>query len=133
MLLYSQLLRRSTARGSSTELVPVGPTKVRVRKSILFTERTLGVEIKNTCLIQLVHLLFYLTLLKCSTQWQSFHIQLLHSKLFVKNKENIGLCLCILECPSPWYFIPIGTSLNIGGNSILTTQGCFHCSFTKYR
>ena len=35
IVLYSQL--SSTARGSSIEHVPVGPTKVRACKSILFT------------------------------------------------------------------------------------------------
>ena len=34
--MYNQLLRRSTARGSSSGLVPVGPTKVKACKSILF-------------------------------------------------------------------------------------------------
>ena len=44
-IIYSRLLRPSTARGSSTGLVPVDPTKVRARKSILFTECTPEVEI----------------------------------------------------------------------------------------
>ena len=51
--MYSRLLRHSTARGSSTGLVPVGSTKVKACKSILLTEGTPKVEIKNTCLIQL--------------------------------------------------------------------------------
>ena len=48
--IYSRLSRRSTARGSSTGLVTVGPTK-----SILFTEGIPEVKIKNTCLMQLTH------------------------------------------------------------------------------
>ena len=52
---YSRLSRLSTARGSNTRLVPVGPTKVKALKSVLFTEDTTEVEIKNTCLIQLTH------------------------------------------------------------------------------
>ena len=44
--MYSRLSRRSTARGSSTGLVPVGPTWVKDRKSILFTEGTSEVENK---------------------------------------------------------------------------------------
>ena len=35
---HSLLSRRNTARGSSTGLVIVGPTKVKACKSILFTE-----------------------------------------------------------------------------------------------
>ena len=42
----SQLWRRSTARGSSTRLVPVGPTRAKARKSILFTEGTTEVKMK---------------------------------------------------------------------------------------
>ena len=34
----SRLLRRSTNRGPSTGLLSVGPTKVKARKSILFSE-----------------------------------------------------------------------------------------------
>ena len=34
----NRLSRRITARGSCTGLVTVGPTKVKARKSILFTE-----------------------------------------------------------------------------------------------
>ena len=55
VMIYSWLSRHSTSRGSSTGLVPVGPTKVKAHKSILFTEGTPEVEIKNTCLIQLTH------------------------------------------------------------------------------
>ena len=43
-----QLLRYSTAGGSSTGLGPVGPAKVKARKSILFTEGTPEVKI-NLC------------------------------------------------------------------------------------
>ena len=35
--------------------MPVGPTKVKAHKSVLFSESTLGVNIKITCLIQLTH------------------------------------------------------------------------------
>ena len=35
----------------STWFVPVGPSKVKTRKSVLFTEGTPEVEIKNACLI----------------------------------------------------------------------------------
>ena len=38
--MYSQLSRLSTARGSCTGLVTVGPAKVKVCKSVLFTEGT---------------------------------------------------------------------------------------------
>ena len=48
---YSRLSRRSTARGSTTWLLPVGPAKVKARKFILFTEGAPEVKIKNTCLI----------------------------------------------------------------------------------
>ena len=34
--------RYSTARGSSTGLVPVGPAKAKARKSVWFTEGTPG-------------------------------------------------------------------------------------------
>ena len=47
----SQFLRHSTARGSSTGLVPVGLTKVNACKSILFTEGTAEVEISQFCQI----------------------------------------------------------------------------------
>ena len=43
----SQLLRRSTASGSSTALVIVGPTKVKVCKSVLFTEGTSEAKIRS--------------------------------------------------------------------------------------
>ena len=45
--IYSRLLRRSTAKGSSTGLVPVGPNKVLPCKSILFTGGTPEVEINR--------------------------------------------------------------------------------------
>ena len=54
-IIYSRLSKCSTAKGSSTGLVPVDPTKVKALISILFTESTPEVEIKNTCLIQLSH------------------------------------------------------------------------------
>ena len=41
------MLRCSTARGSGTRHVPVGPTKVKARKSILFMEGTPEVEINE--------------------------------------------------------------------------------------
>ena len=44
--IYSQLWRCSTAKGSSIGLAPVGPTKVKACKSILFTEGTTEVKIK---------------------------------------------------------------------------------------
>ena len=44
--MYNGLLRRSTAKGFSTGLVPVGPTKVKACKSILFIEGIPEVEIK---------------------------------------------------------------------------------------
>ena len=47
--IYSRLWRHSTARGFSTSLVTVGPSKVKGRKSVLFTEGTPEVKIKNTC------------------------------------------------------------------------------------
>ena len=50
---YSQLSKLITARVSSTGLVMTGPTKVKACKSVLFTEGTPKVEIKNTCLMQL--------------------------------------------------------------------------------
>ena len=39
--------RHSTARGSNTGLVPVGPAKVKTRKSVLFTEGTPEVKISQ--------------------------------------------------------------------------------------
>ena len=47
LMLYSQLSRCSTARGSSTGLSQVGPTKVKACKSFLFTESSLKVENKE--------------------------------------------------------------------------------------
>ena len=44
--IHSWLSRHSTARGSNIGLVTVCPTKVKARKSVLFTEGTLEVEIK---------------------------------------------------------------------------------------
>ena len=38
-VIYSRLSRSNTARGSSTGLSLVGPTKVKARKSFLFTWR----------------------------------------------------------------------------------------------
>ena len=35
--------------GPSTWLVPVGPTKVKAHKSIVFTEGTPEAKLKNTC------------------------------------------------------------------------------------
>ena len=55
MYIFFLLSRHSTARGSGIRFVPVSPTKVKAPKSILFTEGTPEVEIKNTCLIQLTH------------------------------------------------------------------------------
>ena len=42
--IHSWLLRCSTTRGPSTGLSLVGPTKVKARKSFLFTEGLLKVE-----------------------------------------------------------------------------------------
>ena len=42
----SQLSRHITARGSSTRLMPVGPTKVKARRSVLFTKATPEVKIR---------------------------------------------------------------------------------------
>ena len=47
------MLRLDIARGSGTGLVTVGPAKVKACKSILFTEGTPEVEIKNTWLTKL--------------------------------------------------------------------------------
>ena len=44
--IYSRLSRCSTARGSSSRLFKVGPTKVKARKYILFTEGSPVVEVK---------------------------------------------------------------------------------------
>ena len=46
--IYSQLSRHCTARGSSTELVRVYPTKVMAHKFVLFTVGTPEVKIKHT-------------------------------------------------------------------------------------
>ena len=43
-VMNSQLSRCSTARGSSTGLSLVGPTKVKARKSFIFPEGSLKVE-----------------------------------------------------------------------------------------
>ena len=51
-IILSWLSRHGTARGSSTRLVPLGPTKVKAHKSVLFSEGAPKVKIKNTCLIQ---------------------------------------------------------------------------------
>ena len=48
MVVYSQLSRCSTARMSSTGLLPVAPAKVTAIKSILSTEDPSDVEMKNT-------------------------------------------------------------------------------------
>ena len=45
--IYSQLSRCSTARGSSTGLVCVGPTEVKASKSFLFTDIPIKVENKE--------------------------------------------------------------------------------------
>ena len=55
VIINSQLSRCITARGSSTGLVLVGPTKFKACKSILYTEGTPEVEVRNPCLIQLAH------------------------------------------------------------------------------
>ena len=47
--MYSRLLRHSTARGSSTGLVPVGSTKVKACKSTLFAEGSPEVKINKSC------------------------------------------------------------------------------------
>ena len=43
---YSLLSKHSTARGFSTGLVPVGLTKVKFNKSVLFTEGTPEPEVE---------------------------------------------------------------------------------------
>ena len=48
---YSRFSRRCTARGSSTGLCCVGPAKVKASKSVLFTEGSPELKIKNVCLI----------------------------------------------------------------------------------
>ena len=45
--------------GSSIGLVPVGPAKVKACESILFTEGTPDVKIKNNCLIKLTNLYIF--------------------------------------------------------------------------
>ena len=54
-MIYSRLSRHITARGSSTSLVTVGPTKVKACKYIKFAEGIPEVEIKNNCLMKLSH------------------------------------------------------------------------------
>ena len=46
-IVYSRLPRCSTARGSDSGLSLGSPTKVKTRKSFLFTENSLKVENKN--------------------------------------------------------------------------------------
>ena len=53
--IHSRLSRSSTARGFDSRLSLGGPTKVKARKSFLFTEVSLKVEIKSTCFILLSH------------------------------------------------------------------------------
>ena len=53
--MYSRLSRHSTARGSSTEIVPVGPSKVKACKYIIFSEGTPEVEIMNTEKLPYLH------------------------------------------------------------------------------
>ena len=55
--IFSRLLRRSTARGSSTRLFRVGTTKVKACRSFLFTDSPLKVENKEH-LVDLVVTLF---------------------------------------------------------------------------
>ena len=74
---FSQLLRCNTARGSSIGLVPVGPTKVKGHKSILFTEG----EIKYT----------YLRAGNILYRWFSIHSRDSLSLVIPNNK---------LSCPS---------------------------------
>ena len=63
--IHSRLSRCSTARGSSTRLSLVVPTKVKVCKSFLITEGSLKVENKE-------HLFdFFATLLCCILIMQS--------------------------------------------------------------
>ena len=52
--IYSQLLRSCTARGSSTGLFQGGPTKVKARKSILFTEGSPEVKRKSEYLFDIM-------------------------------------------------------------------------------
>ena len=51
----SRLSRCSTASGSGSRISLEGFTKVKAHKSFLFTEGSLKVEIKHTCLILLSH------------------------------------------------------------------------------
>ena len=51
-LIYSWFSWCCTARGSGTGLSQVGPAWVKASKSVLFTEGSPEVEIKNICLIK---------------------------------------------------------------------------------
>ena len=42
--IFNRLSSYSTAKGSSTGLVPVGPVKVKARKSIVFTEGVVWID-----------------------------------------------------------------------------------------
>ena len=53
--MYSQLSKCSTARGAISGLSINGPTEVKTHKSFLFSEGSLKMKIKNTCLILLLH------------------------------------------------------------------------------
>ena len=54
LVIYSSFSRPNTARGSGTSLVAVGPAKFKACKSILFTEGSPEVKIKNTWLMKLM-------------------------------------------------------------------------------
>ena len=60
-MIHSQLLRCNTARGSSTGLSLVGPTKVKAVKSFLFTEGSLKV-LKKEHLVDFVVTLYFKSL-----------------------------------------------------------------------
>ena len=53
--MHSQFLWCSPVRGSDSWVCPRGPTKVGAHKSMLFTESSHVVEIKNTWLISVSH------------------------------------------------------------------------------
>ena len=66
--IYSQLWRCSTARGSNSWLSLGGPTKVKAKKSFLFTEGSLKVEIKE-------HLFDFVVTLYASCKERGEHSQ----------------------------------------------------------
>ena len=77
-MMHSRFSRLSTARGSGTSLITVGPAKVKACKSILFTE----VALKNTCLMQLTH-----SILSHLYSWNKIWFYLTH-KVDTKNSDD---------------------------------------------